>query len=311
MVSVTVSKIEYVSWPTNQQPPDNASWQTTIPTVLPGDYLWTRTTFSDNKKAYGLARQGKDGESPEVEVSKTGDTVTITVTNADGSSYSKTVKDGTNGTPGTPGKDGTPSYIHIAWANSDDGATDFSTSVSTNKKYLGTYTDSTKADSTDPTKYKWSLIKGSDGKDGADGYSPTATVTKSGTVTTITITDKNGTTSKTVTDGTNGTPGKNGTDGKTSYFHVKYSDDGGQTFTANSGETPGKWMGHYTDFTEADSTSVSKYTWIKIEGEDGESVGIRSISKENGETVVIFTDNNQITIEDGAHCMGKFIRWYY
>jgi len=305
-VSVEVSSIEYVSWQTEQTPPDTASWSTTIPTVLPGDFLWTRTTFSDGKKAYGKARQGKDGESPEVEVTKNDDTVTIKVTNADGSTYSKTVKDGVNGINGQPGANGKPSYIHIAWANSEDGTVDFSTSVSENKKYLGTYTDSTKADSSDPTKYSWSLIKGADGKDGKDGkdgqdgYSPTATVTKNGSVTTITITDKNGTTTKTVNDGTNGSPGAPGVNGKTTYFHVKYSNDGGQTFTANSGETPGKWMGHYTDFTEADSTSVSKYTWIKIEGEDGESVGIQSVTKEDGETVVIFTDGNRITIEDGT-----------
>ena len=43
---------------------------------------------------------------------------------------------------------------------------------------------------------------GENGKPGADGYSPTATVTKSGGNTTITITDKNGTTTATVTEPT-------------------------------------------------------------------------------------------------------------
>ena len=46
-----------------------------------------------------------------------------------------------------------------------------------------------------------------DGKDGEDGYSPTATVTKSGKTATITITDKNGTTTETVSDGEDGAPG--------------------------------------------------------------------------------------------------------
>ena len=45
---------------------------------------------------------------------------------------------------------------------------------------------------------------GRDGRDGQDGFSPTATVSKNGSVTTITITDKNGTTTKTVNDGANG-----------------------------------------------------------------------------------------------------------
>ena len=43
--------------------------------------------------------------------------------------------------------------------------------------------------------------KGDTGNTGADGYSPTATVSKSGTTATITITDKTGTTTATVSDG--------------------------------------------------------------------------------------------------------------
>lgn len=44
---------------------------------------------------------------------------------------------------------------------------------------------------------------GAKGEKGADGYSPTATVTKTNTGATITITDKNGTTTATVKNGTN------------------------------------------------------------------------------------------------------------
>lgn len=110
---------------------------------------------------------------------------------------------------------------------------------------------------------------GKDGTDGKDGVSPTVSVSKSGDTTTITITDKNGTHTQTVKDGINGTPGTPGADGKTPYLHLKYSDDGGKTFTAGSGETPGAYIGTYTDFTEADSTSVSDYTWAKIKGDTG------------------------------------------
>lgn len=111
---------------------------------------------------------------------------------------------------------------------------------------------------------------GKDGTNGKDGVSPTVSLTKSGDTTTITITDKNGAHTQTVKDGTNGTPGKPGADGKTPYLHLKYSNDGGETFTANEGEAPGAYIGTYTDFTEADSTSVSSYTWAKIKGEQGE-----------------------------------------
>ena len=110
---------------------------------------------------------------------------------------------------------------------------------------------------------------GEKGEPGKDGVSPTVTITKSGDTTTITITDKNGTHTQTVKDGTNGTPGTPGADGRTPYLHIKYSDDGGATFTANVGEAPGAYIGTYSDFTEEDSTSVSDYTWAKIKGEQG------------------------------------------
>lgn len=112
---------------------------------------------------------------------------------------------------------------------------------------------------------------GPQGPKGADGKSPTVSVSKSGNVTTITVNNPDGTkTSQTVKDGTNGTPGKDGATGKTTYFHVKYSNDGGKTFTSNSGETVGDYIGTYTDFVEADSTSVSSYTWAKIKGAQGD-----------------------------------------
>lgn len=59
-----------------------------------------------------------------------------------------------------------------------------------------------------------------------------------------------------------------GADGKASYLHIKYSDDG-TSFTSNNGETPGSWMGQYTDFTAEASNDFSKYTWAKVKGGDG------------------------------------------
>lgn len=69
-------------------------------------------------------------------------------------------KDGPQGIPGKPGADGRTPYFHRAWANSADGRTDFSTSDSTNKRYLGTLTDFTEADSQDPESYKWTALFG-------------------------------------------------------------------------------------------------------------------------------------------------------
>nr|DAU64294.1 MAG TPA: tail protein [Caudoviricetes sp.] len=110
---------------------------------------------------------------------------------------------------------------------------------------------------------------GPQGAKGNDGVSPTVSISKSGTVTTITITDKNGTHTQTVNDGTNGTAGKAGADGKTPYFHVKYSNDGGKTFTSNSGEDVGTYIGTCTDYNQADPTTVGSYTWARIKGESG------------------------------------------
>lgn len=126
-----------------------------------------------------------------------------------------------------------------------------------------------------------SCIQGNSGTNGKDGISPTVNISKTDGSTTITITDKNGTHSQVVKDGVNGTPGATGADGKTSYFHVKYSNDGGKTFTPNNGEEAGAYIGTYSDFKIEDSTNVSSYTWAKIKGEQGER-GLQGIRGEQG-----------------------------
>lgn len=108
-------------------------------------------------------------------------------------------------------------------------------------------------------------------QNGEDGISPKVSLSKSGNTTTISIIDATGIHTQTVKDGTNGTPGAAGKDGKTSYFHVKYSNDGGKTFTSNSGEDTGIYMGSYTDYTETDSTDVKKYNWVKVKGDKGDT----------------------------------------
>lgn len=65
---------------------------------------------------------------------------------------------GDQGIPGKTGADGRTPYLHRAWANSADGRDGFSTTDSTNKRYLGTYTDFTEADSQDPASYKWTAL---------------------------------------------------------------------------------------------------------------------------------------------------------
>lgn len=149
------------------------------------------------------------------------------------------VKQGLRGLQGLQGEKGEQG---IPGTNGTDGRTSYfhikySANASGNpmsetpNTYIGTYVDFTQADSNDYTDYTWSRFEGMQGEQGI--------------------------------------PGTNGENGQTSYLHIKYSDDGGKTFTANNGETPGKYIGQYVDFTQADSTSVSKYTWSLTQGEDG------------------------------------------
>lgn len=80
-------------------------------------------------------------------------------------------EDGRQGTPGARGSDGRTSYLHTAYSNSATGDRDFSTTNSTNKEYIGTYSDFEINDSSDYRRYKWVKIKGENGRDGADGKS--------------------------------------------------------------------------------------------------------------------------------------------
>ncbi|MBM6949356.1 phage tail spike protein, partial [Mordavella massiliensis] len=77
--------------------------------------------------------------------------------------------DGAQGTPGKAGADGKTPYLHIAYANNATGTSGFSTTDSVNKLYIGQYTDYIASDSTDPTKYSWTKIKGDKGETGDQG----------------------------------------------------------------------------------------------------------------------------------------------
>ena len=142
---------------------------------------------------------------------------------------------GATGPQGPAGKDGTngkTSYFHIKYSPVENPTSSQMSEVP--NTYIGTYVDYTEPDSTDPSKYTWYRFQGLQGA-----------------------------------QGTQGIPGTNGADGKTSYLHIKYSNDGGKTFTSNSGETVGDYIGQCTDFNRADPTTVGAYTWSKIKGETG------------------------------------------
>ena len=90
-------------------------------------------------------------------------------------------EDGEQGVPGARGSDGRTSYLHTAYSNSPTGDRDFSTTNSTGKEYIGTYTDFEINDSNDYRRYKWIKIKGENGRNGTDGHTLTANLRLEGT----------------------------------------------------------------------------------------------------------------------------------
>lgn len=76
---------------------------------------------------------------------------------------------GEQGIAGKNGANGQTSYLHIAYATNGTGTSGFSVSDSVGKTYIGQYTDFNANDSTDPSKYIWTLIKGETGAQGPAG----------------------------------------------------------------------------------------------------------------------------------------------
>ena len=204
--SKTVTK--YATSTSNTTAP-TSGWQDSCPPRKAGSYIWF--------KIITVMQSGAQIES-----------MPSCISGADGANG----VDGKDGERGPAGRDGVSTYFHRAYATSADGRQGFSVSYGAGKTYLGTYVDSTTTDSTDPSKYQWSLIKGADGEDGV--------------------------------------PGKNGTDGKTYYLHIAYatSADGRQGFSTTDGSGK-KYIGQCVDLTVKDPTDPAKYTWTMFKGADG------------------------------------------
>ena len=141
---------------------------------------------------------------------------------------------GPKGEKGDAGAAGKTSYFHIKYS-SVANPTSSSQISETPNTYIGTYVDFTEADSTDPSDYTWSRFEGAQGPKGDQGI-----------------------------------PGTNGSNGKTSYLHIAYATNStGTTGFSTTDSTNKTYIGQYTDFTQADSTDPSKYSWTKIKGETG------------------------------------------
>lgn len=260
--SITSSETTYQASNSGTVAP-TGTWSKTPPNVAENQYLWTRTiyTYSDKTTSttYSIGKMGAKGEQgakgetgatgPQGEKGATGPQGPQGEQGIQGPQGEKGEKGdqgpqglqgiqgpkGEQGIQGPKGASGDTTYFHIKYSSVAKPTT-ASQMTETPSTYIGTYVDFTEADSNDPSKYTWARFQGLQGE-----------------------------------KGTQGIPGTNGADGKTAYLHIKYSNDGGKTFTSNSGETVGTYIGTCTDYNQADPTTVDSYTWARIKGETGET----------------------------------------
>lgn len=241
-------------------------WLTTIPNVVEGSYLWTRTTvnYSDGNSTvtYSVSRQGIDGtdgidgingrdgrdgssnyvhikysaypnptdsQISEVPSDYIGICVNDVIKDPDtANSYTWSKFAGKDGEDGIPGKNG---YVHFAYATSADGKEHFSKSEFTGATYIGVYSDNTKEDSGNYKDYAWSLIKGADGKTPVKGVDYF--------------------------------------DGVSSYLWIRYATDANGNGMIATPSSATKYIGTASTTTSTAPTAASAYKWSKYVGENG------------------------------------------
>lgn len=223
----------------------------------PADYTWTRYKGADGENGSDGkdGADGKDGKTSYTHIAyanssdgKTDFSVSdsnrkyigmyvdfVEQDSANPDSYAWSLikgADGAQGIPGKAGADGKTPYFHVAYANSADGKTGFDVVVSAGKQYIGQYTDYTPGDSTDPTKYSWTKIKGDKGDQGAPGR----TYFLRSNATMLLMGQNKNVTPETLTINSYYRDGKNEEQALQSYWKVETSIDSGESWTViNSG----------------------------------------------------------------------------
>ena len=257
-------------------------WLSSIPYVIEGSYLWTRTTvnYSDGNSTvtYSVSRQGidgtdgkdgingrdgRDGSSNYVHIkysaypNPTDDQISEIPSDYIGICVNDVIKDpdsassyvwskfaGKDGEDGIPGKNG---YVHFAYAMSTDGKEGFSKSEFTGAIYIGVYSDNTQADSGNYKDYTWSKIKGDDGKTPVKGVDYF--------------------------------------DGTSSYLWVRYATDANGTGMTATPSSTTKYVGIASTTTSTAPTKSSEYKWSKYVGENG-------VPGENGYIHIAYADSS-------------------
>ena len=285
-----------------------ADGDTPIPPTLD---LYTQLLKKLDEKAAGL-QNGKDGFSPKVKAEQMKSGVVITIVDADGET-SATLHNGANGEKGTDGK----SAYQIAVEQGYQGPeSDWLSSLKGDKGNTGAKGNPGQDGADGKSAYaiavehgyedseeKWLLSlkgekgdtgergeKGDAGVDGKDGFSPIANVVKDGSITTITITDKNGTTTVTLTEGA--------AVDLTPYAKVTYVDEKVQELSDSLTYTLQEHtlsITHLEDksHTHENQSALDQITAAKIAQWDGFGTQINGLSTK----VTVYSEKTERTLE--------------
>ena len=285
-----------------------ADGDTSIP---PTPDLYTQLLKKLDEKAAGL-QNGKDGFSPKVKAEQMKSGVVITIVDADGET-SATLHNGANGEKGTDGKSAYQIAVEQGYQGSES---DWLSSLKGDKGNTGAKGNPGQDGADGKSAYaiavehgyedseeKWLLSlkgekgdtgergeKGDAGVDGKDGFSPIANVVKDGSITTITITDKNGTTTVTLTEGA--------AVDLTPYAKVTYVDEKVQELSDSLTYTLQEHtlsITHLEDksHTHENQSALDQITAAKIAQWDGFGTQINGLSTK----VTVYSEKTERTLE--------------
>ena len=282
--------------------------------IPPTPDLYTQLLKKLDEKAAGL-QNGKDGFSPKVKAEQMESGVVITIVDADGET-SATLHNGANGEKGSDGKSAYQIAVEQGYQGSEsdwlsslkgDKGEKGNTGAKGNPGQDGAEGKSAYAIAVEhgyeDSEEKWLLSlkgekgdtgergeKGDAGVDGKDGFSPIANVVKDGSITTITITDKNGTTTVTLTEGA--------AVDLTPYAKVTYVDEKVQELSDSLTYTLQEHtlsITHLEDksHTHENQSALDQITAAKIAQWDGFGTQINGLSTK----VTVYSEKTERTLE--------------
>lgn len=233
---------------------------------------------------------GADGVSPTVSLTAIDNGTRITITDADGEHTADiqngaTGPQGATGATGSAGADGYSPTVEIAEI---DGGKRITITDKT-----GTHTADIMNGVAGATGAKGDTgATGATGAAGADGYSPTVSITQTDTGATITITDKSGDHTATISNGKDGTTGATGAAGKDG---TNGKDGAAATITIGAVTTGD--AGTAASVTNAGTASAAVLNFVIPKGEKGDT-GAQGPQGETGTTgpAYTLTDDDKATI---------------